>query len=55
MVNKYIVAGDLASGEEVCYRLLVKLDPGTPNSLQDQSLDFILHLFATQTNNPGWD
>jgi hypothetical protein len=53
--NKFVVDGILTPGQEICYRLSVKLDGSTPNSLQDSSLDFILHLFATQTNDPSWE
>ncbi len=53
--RKNILDGFLVPDEEICYRLSIKLDPETPNDLQGTVLDFYLPVFATQTNNPGWD
>ena len=54
IINKYIVEGTLSQNEKVCYRLSVMLDKDTPNENQDKSIHFVLHLEATQPNNPGW-
>jgi hypothetical protein len=54
IVNQYIVVGSLAPQQYTCYRLSVKLDAATPDYDQNQSINFILNLFATQTTNPGW-
>lgn len=54
IVNHYIVTGTQAQKEKVCYRLSVKLDKDTPNDNQGKSIIFVLHLDATQPNNPGW-
>ncbi len=53
--NHYIVEGTLSPDQELCYRLSIKLDPITPDDYQNNSLDFVLHLYATQTQNPGWE
>ena len=54
VVNPFVVAGSLAAGERLCYRLSVKLDPLTPDTQQGQIVDFVLHLHATQIANPAW-
>ena len=53
--NRYIVQENLSPDQELCYRLSVKLDPITPDDYQNNSLDFVLHLYATQPENPGWE
>lgn len=53
-VNRYILTGYLNPEEENCYRFSVKLDSGTPDSMQNQSLNFMLDLYATQVTQPGW-
>jgi hypothetical protein len=53
-VNHHIVEGNLVSKEKVCYRMSVLLDPLTPDSEQGKSVNFVLHLEATQTTNPVW-
>ncbi|HZW02890.1 MAG TPA: hypothetical protein VFF68_03115 [Anaerolineaceae bacterium] len=54
-INKHVLTEDLTPGEETCYRLFVNLNAGTPDSLQGQSLGFVLDLYAVQVNQPGWD
>jgi hypothetical protein len=53
-VNRFVVSGNLAQDEEVCYRLSVKLDADTPDAEQGASITFVLHLQATQPDNPSW-
>jgi len=55
IINHYIVTEDLTPGQEVCYRLSIRLDASTPDTLQGISLEFLLHLYATQNTNPGWE
>ncbi len=55
VVNQYIVSGSLTPNQEACYRLSIKLAAETPNYDQNKSLDFVLHLDATQATNPGWE
>lgn len=54
-VNRNIIQGNLAADQEGCYRLSVKLDPKIPDAFQNYDLDFVLHLYATQPENPGWE
>jgi hypothetical protein len=54
VINHNIIAGTLEPKEKLCYRLSVKLDQDTPNENQDKSIQFVLHIEATQANNPGW-
>jgi len=51
----YIVTGSLPPGERDCYRLSVRLDTDTPDEVQGKSVQFFLHLEATQPENPGWE
>ncbi|HEY3344364.1 MAG TPA: hypothetical protein VGJ97_05530 [Anaerolineaceae bacterium] len=53
--NQYVISGTLNPLDEQCYRLSVKLDGSTPDSLQGKTLDFVLHIDATQVDNPGWE
>lgn len=54
LVNPAIVEGTLDPGGESCYRLSARLDSSTPDEYQGQSIPFVLHIEATQANNPGW-
>jgi hypothetical protein len=54
IVNLPIVADVLIPKQRTCYRLSVRLDDNTPNSLQGQTVSFMLRVDATQTNNPTW-
>jgi hypothetical protein len=54
-VNHAVIHGELAANDRLCYRLSVMLDPHTPNSEQGRAIDFVLHLDATQVNNPAWE
>ncbi len=55
VINRYIVQEDLSPGEVNCFRMSVRLEPDTPDAFQNRSLEFYLHLYATQPENPGWD
>lgn len=55
VVNRAVVSGSLSANDRLCYRLSVLLDPHTPNSEQGRTVDFVLHLDATQVNNPAWE
>ncbi len=51
----HVVSGSLTPGGRDCYRLSVRLDPDTPDEIQGKSVQFFLHLEATQPENPGWE
>ena len=52
--TRYIVSGILQPHEEICYRLSAKIDETVPEEYHQSQLEFSLHLYTTQTINPGW-
>lgn len=41
-------------GHKACYEIYVRMDPNTPNSVQNSSLAADLIIEGTQRDNPGW-